>query len=501
MSDLSGLSDDELKALYDRGAGISIRPAENDFSQMSDADLMKAYAAPSGIGSDAVNSIASGLGNATIGTLGMPGDISNLLAHGSQAATNYLAGKLGFDRGPQIGNTHLLQTSSDIRSTVTDPIVSPDYQPQTGLGEGLKTGAEFLPNMLTSGPEGVLARLGTNVAAPALGSMAGNAIGGPIGGVVGALAGGAGATKLANSIGTARALKAAAPSLTDTKSAATNVYDNLTAGNVAKPIPQSELDSISNDLRMRLNATGVRPSNAKGIHDAVGEIANPATPGAPDVQDLVAARESIKNHLSSPDASKKGAFIALPQIDAAIERLSPGTMNELRMADKNYAAFKASEALDKRVATADLRASGEHSGMNVGNKIRQQVTNYLLSNEAKYLSAETKAELEKVVRGTASQNVIRHVANLLGGGGGLGMLAGGTAGYEAGGVPGALAGAAAGRAFKMINNRSVTAQAQRVAEGIRRRSPLGQSMPLSLPAQSNPLLSGLSAALLARPKN
>lgn len=491
MTDLSALSDGQLQALYSHAD-------TPDFSKMSDADLMAAYHGP-GMGEDIIKSIGSGLGSATIGTLGMPGDVSNLLARGSKAASDYLANKMGFESGPPIARS-LLPTSQDIRSTVTDPIVSPDYEPKYEFNRILKKGAEFAPNMLAGGPEGLGARFLTNVAAPAVGSEVGGAIGGPVGEVLGAVAGGAGVSKLTNAMGAARAIKGATPALADTKAAATNVYDRLTAGNAASPIPQSELDALAGDIRTKLNNSGVRPSNAKGIHDALDELQNPATAGAPDVQDLVAARESIKNQLGSPDASKKGAFIALPKIEAAIDRLSPGTMNDLKQADKNYGAFKASEALDKKVASADLRASAVDSGMNVGNKIRQKVASLLESSEARYLSAETKADLEQIVRGTWTQNGMRHVANLLGGGGGLGMLASGTAGYEAGGIPGALAGAVTGRGFKIANNISVTRQAQRVAEGIRRRSPLGQQTPLMLPPKTSTALAALWPALLARPQ-
>jgi hypothetical protein len=275
----------------------------------------------------------------------------------------------------------------------------------------------------------------------------------------------------------------------------------LTSRNVATPLHQSTLDNLASDITTTLNNKGIRPSTAQSIHNAVDEIRSPATAGAADVADLVAARQSVKGLLGSPDANKAGAFVALGKIESAIEQNSPGTMAKIREADKNYAAAKATEALDKRLARADLRAAGEHSGMNVGNKIRQQVTNYLLSSEAKYLSAETKADLEKIVRGTAGQNLVRHVANLLGGGGGLGMLAGGTAGYEAGGLPGAFAGAAAGRAAKMFNNRAVVKQAEKAAEAIRRRSPLGQSTPAILPPQSSVSLAALRSALLARPRD
>jgi hypothetical protein len=350
-----------------------------------------------------------------------------------------------------------------------------------------------------------LPRLATNVAAPAIASeTAGLLTKGtdaePYARVGGALLGGAGATRAVNSMAKSSALKSATPSLADVKNEATGAYDAMTSRNVATPIAQNVLDSVADDITTTLNSKGIRPSTAQSIHNAVAEIKSPATGGAPDVADLVAARQSVKGLLGSPDANKAGAFVALQKIEKAIEQNSPGTMKSIREADKNYAAVKANEALDKRVAKADLQAAGENSGMNVGNKIRQQVTSFLSSSEAKYLDAATKADLEKIVRGTWTQNGMRAVANLLGGGGGLGMMVGGTAGYQAGGWPGAAAGAAAGRGFKMANNRSVTRQAEQAAEAIRRRSPLGQQNPLALPPMANPLLGGLLPAILARPK-
>jgi hypothetical protein len=459
------------------------------------------------MGEDAAKSVGAGLGNAAIGTLGAVGDVRSLLSAGVDA----VGSKLGVDpsmlkkaAGYAFPTMNSAPTSQDIRSTVTDPIVSPDYQPQTAVGGVLKTGAEFLPAM-AGGPESLLAKFATRVAVPAVATEAAGALtkgtaAEPYARVAGALAGGVGASKVANSMAEARALKAATPSLTDVKSEATSAYDALTSRNVATPISQSTLDNVVSDITTTLNNRGIRPSNAGSIHQAIGEIKTPATAGAADVADLVAARQSIKELLGKQDTNKSGAFVALGKLEQAIEQNSPGTMKAIREADKNYAAAKAAEALDKRLAKAELRAAGENSGMNVGNKIRQNITTYLGSNEAKYLSAETKADLEKIVRGTASQNTMRAVANLLGGGGGLGMLAGGTAGYQAGGWGGAAAGAAAGRAFKALNNRSVTKQAEQVGRNIRMRSPLGQQSPLALPPMTNPLLGGLLPALLARPK-
>lgn len=473
-----------------------------------------------GMGEDAAKSVAAGLGNATIGTLGGLGDIRSLASRGVDAA----GAKLGFDPstvknaisgaanmtpfGAVINNA---PTSQQVRSTVTDPIVNPDYQPQTGLGSVLKTGAEFLPGMADpelAGPAAFKAAaklFATRVAAPALASEGAGALtkgtdAEPYARVIGALAGGAGASKIANSMSEARALRAATPALADVKADASNTYDALTSRNVAIPIHQSTLDNLASDITTTLNNKGIRPSTAESIHKAVEEIKSPATAGAADVADLVAARQNVKGLLTSPDANKAGAFVALGKIETAIEQNSPGTMKRIREADKNWGAMRANEALDKKMARADLRAAGADSGMNVGNKIRQKVADLLLSNEAKFLPAETKADLEKIVRGTWTQNGMRHVANLLGGGGGLGMLVSGSAGYEAGGVPGAIAAGLAGRGFKMANNRSVLKQAEQAAQNIRLRSPLGQQTPFVPPPKTSVALSALLPALLARPK-
>lgn len=463
-----------------------------------------------GMGEDAAKSIGAGLGSATIGAAGMVGDIRSLASH----AVDFAGDKLGFDpsmvKSAANAASYLLPagrlvanapTSQQVRSTVTDPIVDPDYKPQYATGDVLKTGAEFLPALI-GGPESLATKFATRVAVPALATEAAGALtkgteAEPYARVAGALLGGVGASKLANAMTEARAVKAAAPALADVKAEATNAYDALTSRNVATPLAQSTLDNVANDITTTLNNRGIRPSNAQAIHNAVAEIKTPATAGAADVADLVAARQSIKTLLGDPSTNKAGAFVALGKLETAIEQNSPGTMKAIREADKNYGAGKAVDALDKKLARADLRAAGADSGMNVGNKIRQKVADLLLSNEAKYLPAETKADLEKIVRGTWTQNGMRHVANLLGGGGGLGMLVSGSAGYEAGGVPGAIAAGLTGRGFKMANNRSVMKQAELAAQNIRLRSPLGQKNPLLMPAMSNPLLSGALPALLA----
>lgn len=127
-----------------------------------------------GMGEDIAKSIGSGLANATIGTLGMAGDVRDL----ASGALDKLGSKLGVDTSPiktAVGMTPLgilrnAPTSADVKSTVSNPVVSPDYQPQSLAGSYLKTGAEFLPGLLMGGEGGLGTRLVRNVALPAIGS-------------------------------------------------------------------------------------------------------------------------------------------------------------------------------------------------------------------------------------------------------------------------------------------------------------------------------------------
>lgn len=167
MTDLSALSDSQLQALYSHASAP-------DISGMSDADLTKAYEQHNvGYGEDAAKSVAAGLGNATIGTLGMVGDLTDLGAKGIEHASNYINDKLGlprYERPTEPSILNKIPTSQSIRSTVTDPVVSPDYEPQTLAGSYLKTGAEFAPGMLIGSEGGLGARFLRNVVLPAIGS-------------------------------------------------------------------------------------------------------------------------------------------------------------------------------------------------------------------------------------------------------------------------------------------------------------------------------------------
>lgn len=150
--------------------------------QILQQQIGKPQAAPeAGMLEDAAKSVGAGLANATAGTLGMAGDVRSLLSAGASA----LGSKLGAEpdrvqafkdymskaasmTGPGMVLANA-PTSRQIKETATDPIVSPDYKPQTLTGSYLKTGAEFLPGALV-GQGGWASRLLSGVALPAAAS-------------------------------------------------------------------------------------------------------------------------------------------------------------------------------------------------------------------------------------------------------------------------------------------------------------------------------------------
>jgi hypothetical protein len=476
---------------------------------------------------DVAKGAGTGLAEGTMSLAGLPGDAGSLMNAGADA----IGSRLGIGADKVEAFKQLMKASSVINPVSNLAFNGPTSaqikekfesnigklpQPVTDYGKYAKTAGEFAPAMI-GGPGSLAVKGLTRVAAPTIGSEAAGALtegtaAEPYARIGGALIGSAGATKATNVLADRAATKIA-PSTAELKKHTSDSYDALTASNVAPPgaggkmlstIVQGEMDSVADDITKALNAKGVRPSVASQIHAAVNEIKTPATKGGADVADLVASRQNIKHLLGAPDANKAGAFIALPKIEQAIERLSPGTMQKLREADKNWAVVKANEALDKKMARAELRAAGEGSGLNMGNKIRQKVTDYLVSNEARYLSKEQREALEKVVRGTASQNIMRWASNLMGGGGGLGSTALGLGGAAAGtysGHPELALVPVAGLGARMISNRLTAGQAANAAASLRNSSPYGRSLnnPAALPKKNDPLLQGLLSGLLAAP--
>lgn len=469
-----------------------------------------------GMGEDAAKSVAAGLGSATIGTLGGVGDARSLLSHGVDAVGD----KLGFDpsmlksaAGMAFPALNAMPTSKDVRSTVTDPIVDPDYKPQYATGSLLKKGAEFAPGMLMGGPEGAGARFLTNVAAPAIGSEIGEKLGGPVGSVVGALAGGAGtsaAVQKFKAMAVARQAASAVPSAEDTLKTAGQQFNAANDMNmvVTGNVPQD----IAATMRTNLRKEGFSPSGQKPVFDAIDELHALGDSPAVLVNDVETIRKQLTQLKMNPDgATREAARRAINDLNTGKANIDPAHVirgdapeyNKLISdAVGNYAAGKRSNTIMGKVDLADLNAGTAGSGANQDNALRQAIkqlarpqnnTNVPVARKLGFNDEETAA-----IRGAATGTAVGNTARYLGkyaptgivsaaGGAGLGHLVGGPVGAA---IP------IVGYLAKKIGDLSTKRAVQAVDSLVRSRSPLASQVAAQLPTQITSQLPAKTQRLL-----
>lgn len=216
------------------------------------------------------------------------------------------------------------------------------------------------------------------------------------------------------------------------------------------------------------------------------------------VDDLLAAKRAFgeiagerKPFPGGPTPDAKASSQVIGKLDNIIEDAAPG----MREANANYSAAQSAKALDKRIAKAEMAADVNNSGMNIGNKIRQQAMQIYQNPAAtRGLRPEELDAIKSVAEGTATRNTLRYVSNLFGGGGGLGaVVTGDVASRSPLGAWGALT-APLGFALKTIENKLTVRAAKNVSEQIRNRSPLG----IAIQSSSDKWYEAYQAASTAR---
>jgi hypothetical protein len=468
---------------------------------------------------DAGKSVASGLGSATIGAIGGLGDIRDLASRG----VDVLGSKLGVDLSPiksaasvasnvipGLGLLRNAPTSQDVRSTVTDPIVSPDYQPQSVVGSYLKTAAEFAPGALAGGRGNLGANVLRNVVAPAaISETAGQLTQGtaaePYARVAGALAGAGGATAAARKfqeMATARSAAKAVPSAEDTLKAARSQFKAAEDMNVV--VKPDFTTNAANDMRTALR--GFDPEGQAPVFKAVDRLEGlgASTPGLPPVavpmNEVELIRKQLTNLKMSSDApTREAARKALETLVNSQKGLTAADVitgdaatysKTMQDAVGNYAAGKRSNTVMGKAALGDLNAATAGSGANEDNALRQAIkqlvrpVNNDIVPKAQRLGFN-QAEIEamnKVARGTPAGNAARYLGKLAPTGSVSGVLSAG-AGYGAAGPLGAVALPAAGFLAKKIGDMSTKSAVRHLDFLVRSRSPLAQQVAAQLPPQ------------------
>jgi hypothetical protein len=154
-------------------------PAAAPSGLVTDPEILKQFgvtpdAEKPSVTEDVLHSGGTGLAKGLIAGAGAPGDLSNLLAKGSKVASDYIAGKMGFEKSPDLALPAL--PTSDVIQKGVEGVTGDFYKPQTTPGKFAETVGEFAGNPATYlGPGSMLAKGATAIGA-GLGSEAGGQI-------------------------------------------------------------------------------------------------------------------------------------------------------------------------------------------------------------------------------------------------------------------------------------------------------------------------------------
>lgn len=500
------------------GRVVEVDTTDSNVAAQAAQKFLSAKPAEPSMLADAGKSISSGLGQATIGAIGGLGDIRDLASRGVDA----LGSKLGVDLSPVktaasaasnvlpgLGLLRNAPTSQDVRSTVTDPIVSPDYEPQSVLGSYLKTAAEFAPGALT-GRGNLGGNVLRNVVAPAVisetaGQLTQGTAAEPYARVAGALAGAGGATAATRKfqeMTAARRAASAVPSAEDTLKAARGQFKAAEDMNVV--VKPDFTTNAANDMRAALR--GFDPEGQAPVFKAVdrleglGASAPGLSPVTVPMNEVELIRKQLTNLKMSSDApTREAARKALETLVNSQKGLTAADVitgdaaaysKTMQDAVGNYAAGKRSNTVMGKAALGDLNAATAGSGGNEDNALRQAIkqlvrpVNNDIVPKAQRLGFN-QAEIEamnKVARGTPAGNAARYLGKLAPTGSVSGVLSAG-AGYGAAGPLGAVALPAAGFLAKKIGDMSTKNAVKHLDFLVRSRSPLAQQVAAQLPPQ------------------
>ena len=274
-----------------------------------------------------------------------------------------------------------------------------------------------------------------------------------------------------------------APSIPELKAAAKVGYESPEVA--AVNIKSKAITDFADKTSLELNNLGIDDILAPKTFGLLSRLQK--APGSSTITgaNIQTARKAFGNAAGSPDPTERlAAKTVIDKLDELLPNLSSkdvisgdvgAAAKILEEARGNYSAAKRAESIDNKTIQAELQAAAANSGQNVANTVRQRMADILLKpKEQRGFSEPELAQMEEIVRGSKSGNVLRMGGNLLGGGGGLGAaVSAGIGGLVTGG-PGAIA-PVVGYGLKQLSNRLTLKQTERLSEAIRMRAPLASS--------------------------
>lgn len=274
--------------------------------------------------------------------------------------------------------------------------------------------------------------------------------------------------------------------------AANNHYSNMRGFGVE--INPSAMNGVADNITTELHAEGYRPRNSKVFAD-VDELRKPAGQNH-EISDIESVRKVLQKTAKDP-SERDAARRAIGHIDDYLANLKNNPQDVVvnphfagRVSDEalaargNYAVAKRSEDIDEAMDKAQRQAASGGAGGNINNAIRQQLKS--LRNNKRTMrgwSDEEKAELDKVISGSATGNAARQAGKFAPHGIVSTVMAAGAGHALAPGL-GEVAVPAAGWIAKKIGDRITQAAAARLQNVIKARSPLGKQNSINAAAQS-----------------
>jgi hypothetical protein len=296
-------------------------------------------------------------------------------------------------------------------------------------------------------------------------------------------------TGMASGAPTARAMlpisNVAAPSIDALKTAARAGFESPEVASLA--IKPTALTGFAQKLGSTLNEAGLDENLAPKTFGVLKKAATlPEGNATVTGKNIVSLRRMLGNAASSTDPTeRKAAASAMSELDKFAANIPKGEVisgdadaaaAKLNDARGNYSAAKPGELLDAKRVRAELRAAAANSGQNVSNTLRQRLADILTNpKERRGFSPSELKLMERIVKGTKTQNALRAGGNLLGGGGGMGaMVASGIGAYATGGPGAAIP--LVGVAMKKLGDVLTINQINKLSEMVRSDSPLAKSI-------------------------
>lgn len=309
------------------------------------------------------------------------------------------------------------------------------------------------------------------------------------------LPGGAGAV--------ASAVKAAEPpSIGQIKQAASAAY-NSTPVTSLEVKPQT-LRNFGDTIRATLNEAGFDENVAPKTFGILNNVAKVPEEAIVTGRNLHSIRKVLGKATQAADPTEKqAAREAMRAFDQFVENIpaqgiikgDPAAASAaFKEGNANWSAASRAANIDKKLTQAELRAAAANSGTNVANTIRQRMADVLINPKLRQgYSPEELAQMEQIVRGTFTRNAMRFTGNMLGGGGGLGAVAVGTAGGLATGGPGAAL-PLVGVGLRKLSEALTLRDVGELSKLIRSNTPLAKQLAPPMRNWAN-----ASAAFLSRP--